>query len=216
MFVLADLPYAHDALAPHISERTMQFHHGKHHRSYVEKLNAMVKDTVFENMDLVDVVQATGREAKQQALFNNAAQAWNHEFFWHCMSPGGGGEPSGDVAGLLRETFGAKHEDFHKAFVDAATGRFGSGWAWLVQNGDDTLGIETTANADCPLLQGKVPLLACDVWEHAYYLDYQNDRGAFVEAFLDHLVNWEFVAENLKAASSGGEHAQMRTAGSLR
>jgi len=212
MLKLAALPYAHDALAPHISERTMRLHHGKHHRGYVEKLNVLVKDTVFESMALIDIVQASARDRQQRALFDNAAQAWNHAFFWHSMTPGGGGAPMGEIGDRLEEAFGGR-QGLRDAFVEAAAGQFGSGWAWLVHDGAGTLAIETTGNAGCPVVAGKMPLLTCDVWEHAYYLDYQNDRAAFVEAFLDHLVDWDFATANLRLAEGTDWHDQTRAAG---
>jgi len=195
-FELPPLDYAYDALAPHISARTMEFHHDKHHKAYVDKLNKLVQDSPLARLSLEDVMRKTADDPSKRAVFNNAAQAWNHAFFWKCMRPKSGGAPSGAVAERLKASFGG-YDQFHTAFVDAATGQFGSGWAWLVQSGDK-LEIITTANADNPMLRGKIPLLTCDVWEHAYYLDYQNRRADFVKAFVDHLANWEFAAHQLQ------------------
>ncbi len=192
MYKLSPLPYDFDALAPHISEATLRVHHGKHHRGYVDKLNAAVKDTDLAGKPLEEVIQAA-REKSDQDLFNNAAQVWNHDFFWKSMSPGDS-KPSDGLTAAIEEAF----EDmagFKKAFKEAATRQFGSGWAWLVADAG-TLELESTGNAELPLALGTVPLICCDVWEHAYYLDYQNTRTDFVDAFLDHLVNWDFASEN--------------------
>jgi Fe-Mn family superoxide dismutase len=194
---LPDLPYALDALEPHMSEKTLQFHYGKHHKGYVDKTNGMIEGTEFENLALEDIIQKSAIDQAQAGLFNNSAQVWNHTFFWNCMSPNGG-PPSGDIAKALDKAFGGL-DSFKKEFAAAATGRFGSGWAWVVLN-DGKLEIMSTPNADTPMVKGLTPLLTCDVWEHAYYLDYQNARAKFVEVFLDKLVNWEFVAEQLAEA----------------
>lgn len=195
---LPDLPWSRDALAPHISERTMDFHYGKHHAGYVTGLNADIKDTPLADADLPAIVQETAGDGQRAGIFNKAAQTWNHTFFWHSMSPDGGGAPSGDIGAAIDSSFGS-YDDFAKAFKGAATGQFGSGWAWLVK-GPDGLEIVSTGNADTPLVGTSTPLLTIDVWEHAYYLDYQNDRGAFVDTFLENLVNWEFAETNLQTA----------------
>ncbi len=186
-----ELPYAKDALAPHISEETLEYHYGKHHKAYVDNLNKLIPGTEFEDLPLEDIIKkATG------GTFNNAAQVWNHTFYWNCLSPKGGGEPSGELAAAVNKNFGS-FDAFKEQFAKAATTQFGSGWAWLVKNWDGSLAIEATPNAENPLKTGKKPLLTCDVWEHAYYIDYRNARPKYVEAFW-WLVNWDFVAANLK------------------
>jgi len=197
-FTLPKLPYAEDALAPHISSKTMQFHHGKHHAGYVKKLNALIEGTAYEGKTLEHIIQASHRKESDKAIFNNAAQAWNHTFFWHSMSPTGGGEPKDEAADLLKDLGGAKA--FRETFLKRAVGQFGSGWAWLVLDRGKPK-VVATGNAMTPIAEGQVPLLTCDVWEHAYYLDYQNRRESFVSAFLDHLVNWNLVAAQLKKAA---------------
>jgi Fe-Mn family superoxide dismutase len=188
---LPELPYARDALAPHISKETLEYHYGKHHATYVANLNKLIPDTEFENMPLEGIVKkATG------GIFNNAAQIWNHTFYWNCLSPKGGGEPTGALVDAINKTFGS-FAAFKEKFTATAVGTFGSGWAWLVKNPDGTLAIESTSNAGNPLTASKKPLLTCDVWEHAYYIDYRNARAAYVEAFWK-IVNWAFVAQNLK------------------
>jgi Fe-Mn family superoxide dismutase len=194
-FELPPLPYAATALQPHVSEQTLNFHHGKHHRAYVDTLNKLVQDSPKAKLSLDALVMEVAKDAKQAALFNNAGQHWNHSFFWRCMKPHGGGKPSGTVAAAIDQSFGDL-DRFKAQFKEAAVTEFGSGWAWLVAE-KGQLKIVKTANADLPLVHGHKALLTCDVWEHAYYLDYQNRRPDFVQAFLDHLVNWEFVAENL-------------------
>ena len=191
-----DLPYAADALEPHVSASTLGFHHGKHHKAYVDKLNAAIADTDYDGHSLEAIVQAS-HEASDAAIFNNAAQTWNHTFLWHSMSPNGGGEPSGALADAIDESFGDL-AGFRKKFKAAAMGQFGSGWTWLVRTADG-LEIVSTGNADLPLVHGTTALLTLDVWEHAYYLDYQNKRDAYIDAFLDKLVNWEFAAQNYEA-----------------
>ncbi len=192
---LPELPYAMDALSPHISAETLKFHYGKHHKGYVDKTNAAIAGTAQEEASLEDIVQY-GKN-NDQGLFNNAAQVWNHSFYWNSMAPGGGGAPIGDIAGAIDKSFGG-YDNFREAFADAGKSRFGSGWAWLVAKGDK-LDVLNTSNAETPLTDdGVTPLLTMDVWEHAYYLDYQNARAKYVEAFLDHLVNWEFANSNLK------------------
>lgn len=205
-FELPDLPFPLDALEPHVSKRTMEFHHGKHHATYVKTANELVKGTAYQKMELEEIIRASFGKPNERAIFNNTAQAWNHAFFWHCMRPEGGGEPAGAVGKRLQDAFGS-YAEFVKRFAGAATGQFGSGWAWLVLD-DGRLSITSTPNAENPLVNGQVPLLACDVWEHAYYLDYQNQRQSFVEAFLTHLVNWEHVDQCLREAEAG----QRRTA----
>ncbi|MFC1902224.1 superoxide dismutase [Chloroflexota bacterium] len=188
---LPELPYEGDALAPHISAETIDYHYGKHHKAYVDNLNKLIPGTEFEKMSLEEIVQkASG------GIFNNAAQIWNHTFYWNCLSPKGGGGPAGELAGAITSSFGSL-EDFKSKFASAAVTQFGSGWAWLVKNPDGSLAIEATGNAENPLKQGKKALLTCDVWEHAYYIDYRNARAKYLEAFWN-LVNWDFVAANFK------------------
>ena len=195
-FELPPLPYAPTALEPHMSARTFEFHHGKHHNAYVVNLNNLVKDTPLAGKSLEDVIRAAAADLPaKQGVFNNAAQVWNHTFFWNCMKPGGGGKPKGQLLARIEADFGS-YEKLVEAFKNAAVTQFGSGWAWLVEDGGK-LAIMKTANADLPMAHGKKALLTVDVWEHAYYLDYQNRRPDFVQAFLDHLVNWDFVASNL-------------------
>lgn len=188
---LPELPFPMDALAPHISKETLEYHYGKHHKAYVDKLNAALGGTPYENMPLGDIV----REAKEPGIFNNAAQVWNHTFYWNSMSPNGGGEPSGAMATAIKGAFGS-FEGFHKEFTTAAATLFGSGWTWLVKKGDGSLGIVQTKDARNPLTQGYTPVLTCDVWEHAYYIDYRNARPKYIEAFWN-LVNWESAEKNL-------------------
>ena len=197
-FQLPHLPYAADALEPHVSKRTMEYHHGKHHDSYVKKLNQLIEGKPLEKMPLEEIVRRTAGNPKELAIYNNAAQAWNHEFFWNCMQPRGGHEPGSETAARIHRAFGT-YAGFRKAFIETAIGQFGSGWAWLVLDHGE-LAVRSLPNAGNPMLQDTIPLLTCDVWEHAYYLDYQNRRQAFVEAFLDHLVNWDFVASRLAEA----------------
>jgi Fe-Mn family superoxide dismutase len=210
-FELPDLPFPPDALEPHISRTTMRFHHGKHHAAYVKTVNELVKGARYEKMDLESIIRASHGKPDERTTFNNAAQAWNHTFFWHSMQPNGGGEPDGEIANRLREAFGG-YAAFRKEFAAAATGRFGSGWAWLVLD-DGKLAVTSTPNADNPLTMGQVPLLTCDVWEHAYYLDYQNQRQSFVDAFLGYLVNWSHVEACLREAEAGGRQTKKARAG---
>lgn len=195
VFELPTLPYAEDALEPHYSARTFSFHHAKHHKTYVDNLNKLVPGTDLEGKSLEEIIMATAGDAGRAGIFNNAAQVWNHTFFWHSMKPAGGGKPAGEVAKLIDQTFGS-YEKFAEVFKAAAVGRFGSGWAWLVLEGG-VLKVLNTPNAETPMMKGHKALLTIDVWEHAYYLDYQNRRPDFVQAFLDHLVNWDFAAANL-------------------
>ncbi|MBW7849261.1 MAG: superoxide dismutase [Rhodospirillales bacterium] len=192
---LPPLPYDAKALEPYMSANTLGFHHGKHHAAYVTNYNNLVKDTPFADRPLEAVIREIAGDSSKQALFNNGAQVWNHTFFWNCMKPNGGGRPGGDLARRIDSDLGG-FEKFAEAFKNAAVTQFGSGWAWLVLDGGK-LAITKTANADNPLPRNQKPLLTCDVWEHAYYLDYQNRRPDFVQAFLDHLVNWDFVEKNL-------------------
>ncbi len=197
-FELPPLPYAKNALAPHISAKTLEFHHGKHHRAYVDTLNKLVDSTQEAELSLEEIIVATHHDDAKVAAFNNAAQAWNHEFFWQCMKKDGGGEPEGEVKKAVDRDFGST-EKFFAAFKEAATTQFGSGWAWLVFDAGK-LKVIKTSNAINPIAGGQSALLTCDVWEHAYYLDYQNRRPDFVEAFVQHLINWEFVAANFAKA----------------
>jgi superoxide dismutase, Fe-Mn family len=194
--VLPPLPYEQDALAPVISGNTLSFHYGKHHKTYVETLNKLIVGTEFADMPLEKIIKATSGQADHAAIFNNAAQTWNHTFYWKSLKPNGGGEPPAALKQLIESSFGSV-DDCKKELSKAAVGQFGSGWAWLVQDGAK-LKIVKTPNAQTPLTESTPPLLTIDVWEHAYYLDYQNRRPDFVQAFLDHLVNWDFVAQNLK------------------
>ena len=189
---LPDLPYPENALEPHISAETLQFHYKKHHATYVDKLNGLIPGTEFETASLEDIIKkASG------GIFNNGAQVWNHTFYWNCLSPNGGGAPSGDLASAIDQAFGS-FDDFKARFSESAVNNFGSGWTWLVENSDGTLEIVNTSNAANPMTDGKQPLLTCDVWEHAYYVDYRNARPKYVEAFWN-LVNWDFVAQNFSS-----------------
>jgi Fe-Mn family superoxide dismutase len=187
---LPALPYAMDALAPHISAETLEFHHGKHHQTYVTKLNGLIPGTEFENMSLEDIV---GKSSG--GVFNNAAQVWNHTFYWNCLSPNGGGAPNDKLASALQGSFGSV-DAFKEQFTNSAVNNFGSGWTWLVQNSDGKLALENTSNAATPLTGASTPLLTCDVWEHAYYIDYRNARPKYLDAFWN-LVNWDFVTDNM-------------------
>jgi superoxide dismutase, Fe-Mn family len=195
---LPKLPYAHDALEPYISKSTLEFHHGKHHKAYVDKTNELIAKSDLASKSLEEIVRTVFGKKDKASLFNNAAQAWNHNFLWHCMGPKGGGKPSGSLADRIARDFGA-FKAFLDSFEKAAVNQFGSGWAWLcLANGK--LEVSATGNADTPMVHGKVPLLTIDVWEHAYYLDYQNHRPDYVTAFLKNVVNWEFAAHNLERA----------------
>ncbi len=202
---LPTLPYAVDALEPHISRTTLEIHHGRHHRAYVEKAQALVAGTPLANASLEDIIAKTAGKKAKAALFNNAAQAWNHTFYWNSLRPQGGGAPTGAIAGLIDRDF-ASPAAFADAFKAAAVGQFGSGWAWLVLDGGK-LAITTTGNADTPLAHGQVPLLTADVWEHAYYLDYQNRRPDYLATFLGKLVNWSFANANLLRATDRRQEA---------
>jgi superoxide dismutase, Fe-Mn family len=187
---LPELPYPMDALAPHISRETLEYHYGKHHRTYLDKLNGMIEGSEFASASLEDTVRGSSG-----GMFNNAAQVWNHTFYWHCLSPNGGGKPGGDLAKAIDKAFGS-FDEFQQQFSDKAATLFGSGWAWLVKQPDGKLAIAQTSNAETPLTGKNTALLTCDVWEHAYYIDYRNARPKYVEAFWN-LVNWDFVAKNL-------------------
>jgi len=187
---LPPLPYAQDALAPHISDQTVSFHYGKHHQGYVNNTNKLIEGTSNEGRPLEEIILGA-----DGGLFNNAAQVWNHTFYWNGMKANGGGEPTGALLEAVRRDFGSV-ADFKQQFKENAVGQFGSGWGWLVQQ-EGKLRLVKTANADLPMKHGQRALLTCDVWEHAYYLDHQNLRARYVQAFLDHLVNWAFVAANL-------------------
>ena len=194
---LPDLPYAIDALEPHVSARTLEFHHGKHHKAYVDKLNGAIAGTKYETQELESIIESA-HDAGDNGVFNNAAQAWNHTFLWHSMSPSGGGEPSSPLIDAIKRKYGSM-DGFRDAFKKAAMGQFGSGWAWVVRT-NEGVDIMTTGNADTPFVHGRKPLLTLDVWEHAYYLDFQNRRDAYIDTFLDSLVNWEFATANYRAA----------------
>ncbi|PKO20856.1 MAG: superoxide dismutase [Fe] [Chloroflexi bacterium HGW-Chloroflexi-1] len=197
-FNLPSLPYAEDALEPYYSAKTISFHHGKHHKAYVDNLNKLIAGTELESKGLEEIILAAAGDPARVGLFNNAAQVWNHTFFWHCMKSGGGGKPAGELARRIDQAFGS-YEKFAEQFKATAVGRFGSGWGWLVLE-RDALKLVSTPNAETPMTKGQTALLTVDVWEHAYYLDYQNRRPDFVQAFLDHLVDWDFVTENLARA----------------
>lgn len=190
----APLPYADNALEPVISAKTISYHYGKHHAGYVNKLNGMIEGTAFAEMSLDDMIIASSRE-KNMGVFNNAAQIWNHDFFWQSMSADGGGMPSGKIADMINDSFG-DFATFREKFVTAGMGQFGSGWVWLVAEGDKLV-IDSTSNAHLPLETGRQAVLVCDVWEHAYYLDHQNDRKGFLDAFVDKLINWDFANQRL-------------------
>jgi Fe-Mn family superoxide dismutase len=194
-FKLPPLPYADDALTPYISARTIGFHYGKHHQGYIDKINGLVKGTEFAKDPLEEIIRKTAGHPDNLAIFNNAAQAWNHAFYWKSMRQRGGGIPRGKVAQRIDVSFGS-FQNFTNEFKKAAATLFGSGWTWLVEDGKD-LKIVQTINADNPLRHRQKPLLTIDVWEHAYYLDYQNARNDYIAVFLDHLANWDFAAENL-------------------
>lgn len=189
---LPELPYNMDALSPHISKETLEFHYGKHHNTYVNKLNELIAGTPFENSALEEIVLKSSGP-----VFNNAAQIWNHTFYWNCLSPEGGGAPTGAIADAIQKKFGS-FDKFKEEFTTKAVGLFGSGWAFLVKNGKGELEITQESNAGCPLTSDKKPLLTCDVWEHAYYIDYRNARPNYVTAFWN-LINWDFINKNLEA-----------------
>ncbi len=190
-FTLPPLPYAKDALAPHISAETLEYHHGKHHNAYVTNLNKLLEGKPEASKSLEDIIKSS-----DGGVFNNAAQIWNHTFYWHSMKPNGGGPPTGDLADAIKRDFGS-FDKLKEDFSQAAATQFGSGWAWLVLH-DGKLSVTKTGNADLPMKHGQKALLTIDVWEHAYYIDYRNLRPKYIETFLNHLVNWDFVAKNLK------------------
>ncbi len=188
---LPALPYAQDALEPHISKETLEYHYGKHHKTYVDNLNKMIEGTEFADKSLEDIVRSS-----QGGMFNNAAQVWNHTFYWNCLSPNGGGEPTGKVADAINAAFG-DFDKFKEEFTKTSVGTFGSAWGWLVQKADGSVALVSTSNAATPLTGDDTPLLTCDVWEHAYYIDYRNARPKYLEAFWN-LVNWDFVASQMR------------------
>jgi Fe-Mn family superoxide dismutase len=192
---LPELPFAKDALAPHISSQTLDFHHGKHHNAYVTNLNKLIEGSDLAAASLEDIIKQTAGKADKAGIFNNAAQVWNHTFYWHSMKPQGGGQPTGNIAAKINADFGS-YDTFCEQLKNAGLTQFGSGWAWLVVN-NNKLEIMKTANADTPIAHGLKPLLTVDVWEHAYYLDYQNGRGNYLDAFLSNLINWDFANANL-------------------
>jgi Fe-Mn family superoxide dismutase len=196
MFTLPSLPYEPDALSPYMSAETLALHHGKHHRNYVDKLNQLIADTSFEGQSLEHIILSTGPdcEGNDRKIFNNAAQCWNHEFFWSSMTPQGSASPGQPLSMAIELAF-ENLEVFRTAFAEQATSHFGSGWAWLVA-GDEGIEIMTTHDADLPLAHGKTALITCDLWEHAHYVDYRNERAAYVSAFLDHLIDWDFADRN--------------------
>ncbi len=191
-FELPTLPYAQDALAPHISAETLEYHYGKHHKTYVDNLNKLVDGTDNASRSLEEIIMSS-----EAGLFNNSAQVWNHTFFWNCLTPNGGGAPTGELADRINSSFGS-YEDFKAQITEAGLTQFGSGWAWLVEDGSG-LAIMKTPNADLPMKHSAKALFTIDVWEHAYYIDYRNARAKFIEVVLDNLVNWDFVAANLAA-----------------
>lgn len=198
MFSLPSLPYAEDALAPVISANTLSFHYGKHHKTYVDNLNNLVKDTEYESMDLQALIRKVADNSEKIGIFNNAAQTWNHTFYWNGLNPRGARAPSGQLAQLIDESFGG-FDAMKAKLAEAAIGQFGSGWAWLVQDESGKLQVIKTGNAGVPFTQGLTPLMTIDVWEHAYYLDYQNRRADYVKAVIDQLLDWDFAAKGLSA-----------------
>src|SRR5690242_604894 len=198
-FTLPNLPFGYDALGANMSANTLKFHHDKHHKAYVEKLNKAIQGTPYAELALGEIIQQSWK--KDPGVFNNAGQHWNHSFFWQCLTPDGSGEPSGDLKRQIEKDFGGV-EAFQNEFADKAAKQFGSGWAWLVLDGEK-LKVITTANAELPMLHGQQALLTCDVWEHAYYLDYQNERPKFIDAFLKNLANWKFAAERFELRGEG-------------
>jgi superoxide dismutase, Fe-Mn family len=192
---LPELPYAKDALAPVISANTLDFHHGKHHKAYVDNLNKLIAGTELETKSLEEIIQIAAKDAAKAGIFNNAAQIWNHSFYWQCLKKGGGGAPTGKIAEKINATWGS-YDKFVEELKNAGATQFGSGWAWLVLDGDK-LKITKTANADTPMVHGQKALLTIDVWEHAYYLDYQNRRPDYLSAVIQNLINWDFVNANL-------------------
>ncbi len=192
------LPYAENALEPYVSARTIGFHYGKHHATYVTKFNEMVAGTPFADQSIEEVIKAVANDSSKSGIFNNGAQAWNHSFYWNCLSPDGGGKPSGALAEKIDQDFGS-YDRFREELSNAAATQFGSGWAWLVLD-NGTLKVVKTANAQTPITEGMTPILTVDVWEHAYYLDYQNRRPDYVASLIDNLLNWDFATKNFEAA----------------
>jgi Fe-Mn family superoxide dismutase len=192
---LPELPYSKDALEPHISSKTLEFHHGKHHNAYVTNLNKLISGTPMENLSLEDIILKSSKDPSMAGIFNNSAQVWNHTFYWNCMKKNGGGKPSGKLAAEIDKAFGS-FDKFIEEIKNAAATQFGSGWAWLVKEGD-ALKIMKTSNADTPMVHGAKALLTIDVWEHAYYLDWQNRRPDYIAAFFENLVNWDFVESQM-------------------
>ena len=199
---LADLPYPQDALEPHISSKTVSFHYDKHHKNYVDTVNRLIQGTAYRSMPLLDIIRSASGDSSSEMIFNQAAQVFNHEFYWKSMTPGGGGPPKGKMEAVISDSFGS-YRQFYIAFSDAVSAHFGSGWVWLIQD-LKTLRVIATSNAGTPVSDGTLPLLCIDLWEHAYYLDYQNRRDDYAKAFLDHLVSWEFAESNLSVSQ---EHA---------
>jgi Fe-Mn family superoxide dismutase len=197
-YELPPLPYDYEALAPHVSSDTLKFHHDKHHAAYVTNFNKMVEGTELADQSIENVIKATYGDSTKAGIFNNAAQAWNHTFYWNCMKPNGGGAPTGELADKINADFGS-FDKFKEEFLAAGGTQFGSGWAWLVLD-KGTLKVTKTPNAENPIALGQVPLLTMDVWEHAYYLDYQNRRPDYAKTFVDSLINWDYVAEQFAAA----------------
>jgi len=194
-FELPSLPYANDALAPYMSSETLDFHHGKHHQTYVTNLNNLVKDSDMQDATLEDIIVKSSKDSSMAGIFNNAGQHWNHILFWQCMKPNGGGAIPSELESRINSDFGSV-DQFKEAFIQAGTTQFGSGWAWLAIN-NGKLVVTKSANASSPLVDGMKPILGCDVWEHSYYIDYRNKRPDYLKAFLDNLVNWEFVSSQL-------------------
>ncbi len=201
MFTLPPLPYAKNALEPHITAHTLSFHYDKHHQTYVTNLNNLIANTDFAMLSLDDIIQKTAKLSEYTAIFNNAAQVWNHTFYWESMTPNGGGTPTNDLNDAITRDFGS-FDAFRDTFKQAALTQFGSGWAWLVVAHDKTLKIVKTSNAECPITEGMTPLVTIDVWEHAYYLDFQNRRADYTETFLTSLINWHFAESNFEKAKA--------------
>ncbi len=196
---LPNLNYAKDALAPFISEETLDFHYGKHHKAYVDNGNKLIEASDFAGKDIITIIKESANNPETAGIFNNAAQVWNHTFYWDSMMPNGGGNPTGKIADKINEDFGS-YDNFKAEFAKAGATQFGSGWAWLIINNEGKLEVTKTPNADNPLTKGQTPLLTMDVWEHAYYIDYRNARPQYIDVFLNHLVNWDFANANLDKA----------------